>query len=586
MLLLLGVARAATLVLHDPAVGYANQYDMAFRSSCLGFWPDAEDDRKAATPAAPIPRYRFGEAVPQDCMLGTEVLLAGAAIATPYLLTDGAVDIRWLGGGKLLLMMLIGLYFHRELRGNTTASILHAAIFTVLLCDPFNTLFFNTLYTEASALLGIYLALGSLLVAVEIKNWPRRLIAAWLLGLLFLGFSRKAHLLLPALLILPAYFAIGAARKKLWLATIGIALLVIVVQARGLQKFSAHADANIVNTVFGTVLTATNPPEIMNQQLGLPANCARLANVSWYRTRGLNLKEACPEGFALSRLDIVQALLAQPSATSHLLFRSLHQSSGWRLPYLGEVAGENNARVAGLFGVSLASLVAAVSFAVYAAFFLGPLFAGAMAFAVLFSERTGGRKSSEHDATQALHVGLLCTAIVAGTVYLTALVGDGYSEFTRHAHLAHNMNVVAWLLMAALLFSGIRQRRRAVWAWLTCLALLPVGIQHWVSVLPLGSGMLVNPSTQTASPGAIEVSGWVADPNGVAQVTIETDKGGKWVLNTSTAHATAEYFPVGESPVEFSQILDLSGAKAGDELRLMVLSTTGQTTLIDRRWLK
>lgn len=98
--------------------------------------------------------------------------------------------------------------------------------------------------------------------------------------------------------------------------------------------------------------------------------------------------------------------------------------------------------------------------------------------------------------------------------------------------------------------------------------------------------MLVNPSTQTASPGAIEVSGWVADPNGVAQVTIETDKGGKWVLNTSTAHATAEYFPVGESPVEFSQILDLSGAKAGDELRLMVLSTTGQTTLIDRRWLK
>lgn len=587
-LLIFGIARAASLVLHTPAAGYANQYDMAHRSACLGFWPVTEGARTTATPAAPIPRYYFDEASPQECMFGSEVVIAGVALALPRMLAAPTADIRWLGGGKLILLGLIALYLHRELRGNTAARILHAGVFAVLLCDPFNTLFFNTLYTEASAVLGAYLALGALLAASVLKGWPPRLIAAWLLGLLLLGFSRKAHMLLPALLALPAYFVIDANRRKLWAATIAAALFVIAVQAKGLQKFPAHADANIVNTVFATMLTATPTPDVMNNQLGLPQECARLANASWYRNRGMNLKDACPEAFALSRVDIVGALLAQPRAAAHLFFRSLHQSGGWRLPYIGEVAGKSYQRVEGVAGISIATWVAAMPFALYTAFYLGPLLAGVFSLAALVLRRRHILHAGQSalDATPTLLVGLLAVSVIAGAVYAVALVGDGYAEFSRHVHLAHNLSVAAWCLLAAIVVAGVYRRQRSVLIWLLCLALLPIVLQQWVARMPLGSGMLATPVKQFADKTQVEISGWVADPNGVAQVTLESSTGQSWLLNTVVAEATAQYFPVGAPPVEFRQTIDLSSATAGEELCLHVQSSTGQSTLIDRRWVQ
>ena len=65
-LVVLGIARAALLVAHDPLVGYGSQYDMIRTGACLGLYPALpEPQRYEAHPEAPLPLYKV-EAVRQD----------------------------------------------------------------------------------------------------------------------------------------------------------------------------------------------------------------------------------------------------------------------------------------------------------------------------------------------------------------------------------------------------------------------------------------------------------------------------------------------------------------------------------------
>src|SRR5438094_195240 len=61
LLVILAIARMGALVLHDPLLGFANQYDMIRTGACVGLYPDLPaDKRDEATADAPLERYKLG----------------------------------------------------------------------------------------------------------------------------------------------------------------------------------------------------------------------------------------------------------------------------------------------------------------------------------------------------------------------------------------------------------------------------------------------------------------------------------------------------------------------------------------------
>jgi len=106
VLVILGIARAALLIAHDPIIGYANQADMHRTGSCIGLYPAIDEPaRSEATPLAPIASYRSEAARRGNCYASTEVLIDAAVVATARALQidGGSIRLQWLGYAKLFL---------------------------------------------------------------------------------------------------------------------------------------------------------------------------------------------------------------------------------------------------------------------------------------------------------------------------------------------------------------------------------------------------------------------------------------------------------------------------------------------------
>src|SRR5438132_3471003 len=111
-------------------------------------------------------------------------LLPWRAFGTCYLLMFGAAAIATAAA----------------LRAHPHASLAHGAIFFLLIADPVATLWFNTLETDAIALLGAY-GVGAMCAVILLEGrgqrWPW-----WVLGgsLIVLGCSRQQFAFLPLVL--------------------------------------------------------------------------------------------------------------------------------------------------------------------------------------------------------------------------------------------------------------------------------------------------------------------------------------------------------------------------------------------------
>ena len=155
-LLFIGAARIAFVAGHSPMAGYANQFDMARTSACVGLWPDLPAPaRYAAHRAAPVSRYIEDAAEGDKCSMSTEVLFAAAGIATWKLAVKAGIadpvrmDLRIVGAIKAGLLVLLAVLFTVALRLRPAWMLAHAAVFAMVLADPFVTLWCNALYTAA-----------------------------------------------------------------------------------------------------------------------------------------------------------------------------------------------------------------------------------------------------------------------------------------------------------------------------------------------------------------------------------------------------------------------------------------------------
>ena len=588
-LLVLGIVRASLLVMNDPVTGYANQFDMKRVSACLDLWPVTELNPKAASPAAPYSKYQIGEQDNAVCHPSAEILVSGLGISLAGIFSStSSIDLRWVGGTKLLLLILLAITLHHSMRGSPIGAFAHAMVFSIILCDPFNTLFANSLYTEFIAMLGAYLAISTAIAMVLQGHFRIYLSLLWLLGLALLGFSRIQHILLPVVLIIIFFVAMRRIPASVWIPSVLASLAAIIFQWNLQVGHDVLDDANRINTVFNTLLPASPDPARFAERLGMGEKCAELTHTSWYLRRGRNHREDCPEAFGISRPMLVMVLATEPAISARLLFSALHQSGAWRLPYVGETAGAPYRKITGFAGWSIASLVTKLPFPVYAFMYLIPIWLGFCAFIWLFA----GRQPAG-PGTRATCMALSMLAAVVLITHATSLLGDGFSEYSRHTHLAHNACVAAWIILLTVVPLALRRspagsalfsRTQGV-ITATGVAFLLIATSVLIPKLALGHGVLESPADEQLTGSTVELTGWAIDPNGVSRVEAVAMDGTVTLLPLNEAKDVEVFFPVGPPPVRFSALLEIGRSPAARSFSIVVTSKTGQQTTVDRRFM-
>src|SRR5215467_4464759 len=164
LIIVVGAWRLFAIVGSKPLLGYANQYDMGSISACVGLWPDLPSPaRFEAHPQAPLARYVRGERHTEECYPSSELVFV--APVTVFLAPGAAIDLRRIGAVKATLLVALALSLAWLLRAQPAWGIVHAAVFAIVICDPMNALWLNTLYTEFAALFFLY---ASVVLAVAI----------------------------------------------------------------------------------------------------------------------------------------------------------------------------------------------------------------------------------------------------------------------------------------------------------------------------------------------------------------------------------------------------------------------------------
>jgi hypothetical protein len=597
-LVLLALARLVAVAGHQPLAGYANQYDMVRTASCLGLWPAGDVARRGlATPDAPRPAQVLDAPYPEGCYPSTDVALAalgiGAARALDALGSDGepGIDLHAIGATKAVLLALVLLLATWALRAHPGAAAAHAAFVALVLFDPLNTLYLNTLYTEIGALLGAWLAVLGLVLRALPRGSARLAFACVALGGLMLGASRVQHLALPfgfALLWwLVARAAAATADARVasrpgpvlaqTLGLVAIALAAVALQASTQQRFESIAGANRQNMLFGALLPAADDPARLAARLGLPPHCAALAFTNWYRQLGRDVAAACPEAMQPGLGRVIAVVASEPATALALFGRGLLQSTAWRMPYVGEIAGGAYQKLGpGPLGLtaSLADPAATSSLGAHALFWLLPLLAGfGAAWRLLRARARDGYRV-------ALDAGIAGSAGLVATVWATSVIGDGYSELARHLHLAVSAAWGGWLLLGIALWQA---RPRAALESLATLA-IALAICAAGARAPLAVGRLEPPDTDAILEGKVALSGWILAPRGA--VAVELREAGAVVarLELQPDPRVASVFPVADRALatRFEGAFD-AGAPRPRTLELFAIAPDGSAQRVDRR---
>jgi len=588
-LLLLTALRMLTLVLHSPVLGYANQYDMLRSSACVDLWPGpaaanlTDAELEVATPKAPIAIYQRRVFDRSNCYWSTDVALTAAALALHRVAIGGNdIDLRSIGAFKTTLLLGGVLWLSFLLWPYPSAGLLHAVVAALVLADPFVMLYANTIYTEFGAVLGVYLTIAGAVAwrivdaRAELTR-QRQALALVVIGLASLACARVPHA--PLAIVLASvllYFAWLAQRKfprALALAVLLPLLLGSVVAVRNQHGLAGVAHANASNTLFFTVLPSAPDPVEFAQALGLPAHCGELAFSSWYLRRDTDVARDCPEAYGFSRARLAMVLATHPKTAFRLLANAFAQSRGWRVRYVGEQADGDFARAPFW---SVGDVVPRLSYPVYIWLTIFALGFAALGFAAL---GCGMRSVSSAADTRppkfaALRLSLALLIAALTLPLLISLLGDGYTELPRHAHLSL-VALVALLLVLAANAKTIGIRRFVVASVVSgVLSVIvfaqPAAIAAWDHRLKVEAGE------------RITVSGWALDAFGLVEVYATGPGQANQPLEFSSragVNAVFQGYPNSENAGVVGQVM-----VSAPYTEIRVRNRLGVETVVDRIW--
>lgn len=449
VLLALAGLRMAALVLHDPLIGVANNYDMIRVQACIDAYPDRPGDVAPGSNSyvAPLPRYRFIANVGAPCFLTSEAVFAVAA--WPAMRTwaafsdDGAFPLRLVGLLKLALLWLLAAVFTRAWwrdgrRGWAAGNALVAAL---VLADPGVTVYANTFYAEFAAVFFSYAALAAMALA-----WTRGrvgpVMGVLLAVLVALAIMSKIQHVVLGVFLLVVWFAVWALGRRPPRHLL-LALALGAVCGTGLQLWHMQSpqtqsisNANKTNTFLFAVLGQSDDPARTAAALGLPAHCVAHAGKSWF-SPGVIEQHPCPEVMSLSRLRLLPLLWRDPGTLGAVLGLTLERMRGWVVPVLGKVEGGKLAALPAS-QPSLDPLLLAPPLLVFAIWmFLPGVLAAGMAW----------RAPRPRDDAVAFI--LLALGAFPWLSLLVVAFGDGLADAAKQSHLSITATVAFWVVFCS-----------------------------------------------------------------------------------------------------------------------------------------
>lgn len=444
----LALYRVLSLLLHDPLLALANNYDQIRYTGCYDIGPVRQDVPVwHSNPQAPLRLYAR-QAIPEGNCYWTTDWLAGAAVAAAWRVAEtfGAApehSIRALGLLRLAGWVLAAAWVTARLRraGRDDLAVTHLAVLALIGADPANTLYLSTFYAEAGALFGLYVALaGALVAAVSGGRSAWALTAAG--GLLLAG-SKYQHLVLPCVLALALASAGGRPlrRAALALALGGLAggALQVYQGGRAVSLTEGIAATNRVNFVLSTLLPSVADAAATVAALGLPERCVALSGKSIYQLTE-PVETLCPGLRELPALRAWTALAVEPMAWLRAAVRAPPYMP-WIPDYLGLVEGGELQRLPDGY-VTLDRWLDRRPLALLGLF--------AMPWLVLAGTWLLRTPPLARAYAAAFAAGSAAVAAIA-------LLGDGYVELGKHAHLAFSLALAA----VALPIGGVLARWRA-----------------------------------------------------------------------------------------------------------------------------
>jgi len=529
LLIALGTLRLAGVVLSEPMLGYANQYDMARTSACLDLWPDLPfAERSLARQHAPLPDYIDFHDAAARCFPSTTV--AFAAVAKGVLQVGGALGLLSLeryplqavGVVQALAILAVVVAFCYAERSRPWARLAHCGVFALVLSDPANGMWLNTLYTEWSAMLAAYATVG-LVALPPSRRASVPLALAWICALVALGLSRPQYIafgLVPLVVMAPAHWREN--RGVLIAASLGFAAAVAL-QSHWIARWPSFRAASNYDFYLGAVLPAVQDERLALSTLDLPSGCRNEIGSNWFVGMGGPAPGQCDPIAALGRLEFVRLAAADPALPARVLIRGLPQTQAWWVHYLGMIAGRafgDASVVRSWRTASLASYTEKLplrDWLCVVALLPAACLAGGVAWIRRFYRGEPG-------------TGVAPALLVCGCLGLYAIVsslfGDGYLEVARHAVLMHSALWATVLIGGGYVLAHCRSpaRLRVVVIEVAIAVATAIVIGLWLYHLaarsPIAHGVVDEPKTRELGADAYAIRGWAIDPFGVRQVRV------------------------------------------------------------------
>jgi hypothetical protein len=603
ILVLAGLARAALVVVQDPMVGYANQFDMHRTSACIGLFPADEAAAKAGTPEAPVSRYALGSRT-DGCYQGAEVAIAATAVAIARATGADPAKLRLQRVGYVKLALLFATAFALAwlLRDHPAASAMHGLVVLLVLADPVVTLWMNTLYTEFATLWSLYLVMGA---ACVLALYDRQSFFAWALlfvGLATLAMSREQFALLGPAMVLAAWPWLWHSQRHLTVAALVVALGASFASLFVLPRPMNVTKANRADTYLNLLLPASSSATRGLATLGLPDTCEPLIGASWYRQRGESIDKACPQVYALSGFAFLRTASDEPEALARAAARALPTMQGVAPTYLGVMEGQRGKGIDDLPWWAFSPIRALDAMLPVSAFMALTLATFALAPAGLVTLIVLRRWRGDPLTPLLLAMLLGGTALYA---FLTTFVGDGMNEAARH-YIPGSLAMYAALVLAIGGLGAVAMRwketpREAVLELSTAavvMALLAYACfvaLSWARSQPAALGVLDQPEGRQVPASGVPLRGWAVDPSGVEAVkvrigTLERDARVGEASPVRSMLSVAAIHSGYPDAARAGFALDLTAddlAKAGAPnpltMRVLVKGKGGAVTEIDRR---
>jgi hypothetical protein len=411
----IGFARLVAVVLESDSLSYVDQGDGARTTSCLSLRTTVTllDARKLEGDRAPPHLLIPDSNASAQCVWSSAVVVISLAqlFSRVWLGSGDYVDLRFVAAIYSILLFVVACAIHFGLKSNERARVFAAFAFAFLISDPVNTLYLGTALTEPAALVSAY----GLVASLTLFNRTRGVaLASFALSGAALTYSRTAHFALPLLFAFAIFFLVQRHERRWGAAALAIA---VVIASSAISYHVTHdrfALVNRTNSILAASAPLSHDPNKFLASLGLPKECAELVGVSWYLNYGHDIAKRCPGVADVSVMRLASALASDPMLLVKINFKSILFVGNAKQDYLLRT---QDAQTLSLF-----------DWIRYAPFWV-------RAAAIIFLIVAVGYGLTRTKDTR-IRIASILSGAVAASVWNISLLGDGFSELARHAHLS------------------------------------------------------------------------------------------------------------------------------------------------------